>query len=342
MNSMDGMISQLQTGQMPVLNLGRRGRPLTGMQVLDLTTAEPEATRNLTLRKSDGAAFQKGSRETQRESAWQVFGAEKGLEIDLTLPYKHGVNLIVELCRTASGPAESPVTLTVNEAHSWGIEISPHNLEFHRQSWYVPQYMLEKGKNRLSLRLAPDAGGDVLVKRVAVMRFDLQMQEQTNWCWAAVTTSLLTFFHPDEPRTQCEIVRETLRDTEHDPEEDCCGTGKRDLCNRVCKLPDALDSMGLLSIRCNYPLELHEIRQQIDLGLPLAIRIEWKKGGGHFVMITGVLPQDPRGDGHTWIRIADPLRESAVYITYNALKKRYRGDGEWTHTYMFEAERTRR
>jgi len=104
---------------------------------------------------------------------------------------------------------------------------------------------------------------------------------------------------------------------------------------------DALDSMELLSTRCNYPLSLDEIRQQIHSGAPVALRIEWSKGGGHFVMITAVGPQDPKGDGHTWLRVSDPKDQAASYITYKALKTRYKGNGKWTHTYLFEKERQR-
>jgi hypothetical protein len=317
------------------------------MQALDLSVDEPAPTTHLTFLKGRGAEFQKRSGGSRRESAWRVGSEGEGLQFELTLPYKHGVNLILELRRTEPGPegrtqAEPPVAIAVNETHRWGIEINPHNLDFHCQAWYLPQYMLEKGKNRISLRLAPDAGTEVLVKKISVMRFDIQQQQQTNWCWAAVTSSLLGFFKPGEAPKQCEVVKECFQDTEFETEENCCGKTVSEACNRVFKLIDALDTMDLLSIRCNYQLSLDEIRQQIHLGAPVAIRIEWKKGGGHFVVITAVGPQHPRGDGHTWLRVADPNRESAVYITYNALKKRYRGDGEWTHTYMFEAERKRR
>lgn len=340
-------ISLLQTGEMPRIVLSRPSRRLAGMQILDLSVEDPPSTTHLAFLKSEGAEFQKRSRGTRRESAWRVGSEGEGLRFELTLPYKHGVNLILELCRTDPGQeggaqAEAPVAITVNGKHTWGIEINPHNLEFHYQAWYLPQYMLEKGKNRISLCLAPDAGTEVLVKRISVMRFDIQQQQQSNWCWAAVTSSLLGFFNPDQAPTQCEVVKECFSETEFETEEDCCGKTTSEACNRVFKLIDALDSMDLLSIRCNYQLSLDEIRQQIHLGAPIAIRIEWKKGGGHFVVITAVGPQHSRGDGHTWLRVADPNRESAIYITYNALKKRYRGDGEWTHTYLFEAERKRR
>ncbi|MFN0086738.1 MAG: papain-like cysteine protease family protein [Blastocatellia bacterium] len=328
---------------MPIVVMRRPSRRLAGMQALDLSVADPEPTRNLALVKSGGAEFQKHSRENRRESAWRL--GREGLQLELELPYQHGVNLILELCRTEPGEeagaeSEAPAAIIV-KGHQLRIDISPHNLEFHHQAWYLPQYMLEKGKNRISLCLAPDAGTDVLVKQVSVMRFDIQQQEQTNWCWAAVTSSLLAFFNPGKAMSQCEVVRECFRDTEFETEEDCCRKKVSEACNREFKLVDALDWMDLLSTRCFYQVSLDEIRRQINLGAPIAIRIEWKKGGGHFVVITAVGPQHPRGDGHTWLRVADPKRESAVYITYNTLKKRYRGDGEWTHTYMFEAERKR-
>jgi hypothetical protein len=312
------------------------------METLDLSVPKPAPTAHLKLGRGDGAWFIKKTKDTPQGNAWQIGAEGDGLQLKLTLPYKHGATLILEMCRTTPDQrAEAPVVINVNGDHEWGVEIDPHNLNFHRQSWYLPHYMLEKGKNLISLKLAPEAGTEALVRSVSVMRFDLQMQQQSNWCWAAVTTSLLNFFDPDNTLTQCQVVKECFSQTDFETETDCCRRPKSNDCNRVFKLVDALDSMGLLSNRCNYPLSLDEIREQIQSGAPVALRIEWKKGGGHFVLITAIGPPDPKSEGQTWLRVSDPKDQAASYITYNALKTRYKGNGKWTHTYLFERERAR-
>jgi len=326
---------QLQTEEMPRISL-------SGIETLDLSVPKPESTAHLAFGKSDGARFQKKTKDGPHSNTWQIAAEGDELQFKLSLPHKHGINLILDMRRTSYDQApDCPLNINVNGDHEWGVEIDPHNLNFHKQAWYLPHYMLEKGKNLISLKLSPGARTEVLVRSVSIMRFDLQTQRQSNWCWAAVTSSLLRFFNPDNAMTQCEVVKECFSQAEFEMEADCCRNPANKDCNRVFKLVDALDFMELLSIRCNYALSLNEIREQIQEGAPVALRIEWKRGGGHFVVITAVGPQDPKGDGQTWLRVADPKSQAASYITYNALKTRYKGNGKWTHTYLFERERAR-
>jgi len=340
MTSEEGGRDNRQTTELPRIVLNRLQDRLSGMETLDLSVAEPEPTDHLALGKGNNARFRRKSKETPQGSAWQIGAEGDELELILTLPYKHGVNLILELCRTEPATKDDPpVVIVVNDEHEWGIELDPNNLNFQKQAWYLPQSMQEKGKNRIALKLAPKAGTEVLLRSASVMRFDLQPQEKTNWCWAAVTASLNKFFANGYPIRQDQVVndcREDLEDIEV----------KGD--NQTLVITKALDTMDLRSMRCYYAISLDEIRRQMQLGLPVPIHIEWKGGGGHYVVITGVGPPHPKGDSHTWLRVADPnvtdeARETTVprYITYNALKTRYRGNGEWTHTYLFEKERER-
>ncbi|HZS09089.1 MAG TPA: papain-like cysteine protease family protein [Blastocatellia bacterium] len=333
----------LQTRRLPRIAPGSFSPGLSGVQTLDLSTADPEPAPFFALAGRKGAVFQKKKRDPDDSSAWGLGEPDSSLEFDLTLPVRHGVVLILEMRRTTVGEhADNPLTINVN-GHEMRVDVDPHNLHFSRQSWYLPNYLLEKGKNQISLSLAPDAQTELRLKSAAVMRFDLQRQLQTKWCWAAVTTSLLNFFNPDNTPTQCQVVQQCLSlNHDFDPEAtDCCQQGSSKACNLTYKLPDALDEMELLFSRCNYPLSLDEIRGQIQAGVPVAVRIKWRGGGGHFVVITAVF-DDPDGDEQTWLRIADPLDQAASYITYRTLKNRYKGEGRWTHSYVFQKERERR
>ncbi len=350
---------QLQTGQHPSVSLGQLRDKLSGVETLDLSVAEPVPTAHLKfianqkaptwfgqllnfsahlgLGSGQEARFQ--PKDVSHGKAWQLGTHLKGLQIGLRLPHKHGVVLILEMARTKSNEQfDQPVILTIN-GHEWPLEIDPHNLKFHKQSWYLPHYLMQDGENILSLRLAPEAPTEVLVKSAAVMRFEIEKQRRGNWCWAAVTNSLLSFFKADNSLTQCKIVQECFSVvTAYQTETDCCQHSRRPECNRDFKLVDALDLMGLLSLRCRYPLSLDEIREQINQGVPVAARIAWRGGGAHFVVITAVVT-DPKDDNNTWLRVADPKDQAASYITYHALKHRYKGEGEWTHSYLFEKQR---
>ncbi|MBS1807981.1 MAG: hypothetical protein JST84_07300 [Acidobacteria bacterium] len=332
-------IAELRTGQFSRVINRHLVDKLSGLETLDLSKPEPQATAHFRLREGSGAWFQKKTKDSILGNAWQLGAQSDGLQFELRLPNKHGVVLILEMCRTTYTPhCDQPVILRVN-SDEWPLEIDPQNLKFHKQSWYLPHFFMHEGENNISLRLVAKAGTDVMVKSAAVMRFDLEKQKRGNWCWAAVTTSILSFFQADLEMTQCEVVKEVFRLTKgYETETDCCQHSRSKTCNRTYKLGDALDIMGLLSSRCNYPLTLDEIRGQINQGVPIGVRIGWRGGGGHFVVITAVGPQDPRGDNHTWVRVADPKDPAASYITYQALKNRYKGEGKWTHSYLFEKE----
>lgn len=304
---------------------------LSGLERLDLSVAEPGRTKHLQFLSSDGASFQPQS------AAWQLSARGNGLQLALELPAKHGVGLLLEMRWTAHNTdADQPVSFQIN-GKEWSLALDPHNLNFQTQSCYLPHSYLQEGTNILSLRLAPQATTDVLVKAVAVMRFELEQQRASNWCWAAVTKGLLGFFNANEERTQCEIVRTCFnRQPSYKTDTDCCQQPRAKECDREFKLMEALDIMGVLSARCNYPLSLRAIRAQLTLGVPIVARIRWQGGGGHYVVITaiGPPPPAPKGEEETWLRVADPLDPSASYLTYRALKQNQ--EWTWTHSFLFE------
>ena len=335
-------LSSLQTGSFRRLSANQPADKLLGLETLDLSVAEPAPTAHFKPGRSNGAWFQKKSKELPYGNAWQLSEQENSLKLELRLPKKHGVVLILEMCRTAyDSQSDEPAIINVN-GEEWPLKLDARYLKYYKQSWYLPHYYLHEGKNNISLRRASEVVTEVLVKSVAVMRFEVEKQRRGNWCWAAVTNSLLSFFKPEHEMTQCDIVRECFSATKgFETAEDCCQHSKHEECNRTFKLVDALDLMGVLSSRCNYPLSLDEIREQLNEGVPIGVRIGWRGGGGHFVVITAIGPPDPKGDSHTWIRVADPKDPAAAYITYRTLKNRYKGEGKWTHSYLFEKERKR-
>ena len=348
---------EYQTGQYRRVAPGQMGDNLSGMETLDLSAAEPTPTAHLKLVPGNGPqhGFQSLLNfavrlklapsqaawvpSTARGNAWQLGTHKKGLPIELQLPRQHGVVLILEMARTqANEQFDQPVILSIN-GHEWWLEIDPQNLKFYKQSWYLPHYLMQPGVNVLSLRLAPEATTDVLVKAASVMRFEIEQQKRGNWCWAAVTNSLLSFFDSENGMTQCEIVKECFSVTPgYETATDCCQHSGRTECNRDYELDQALDLMQLRASCCNYPLTLDEIREQINQGVPVAARIAWRGGGRHFVVITAVVT-DPKDDNQTWLRVANPKDQAASYISYQTFVTRYQGSGEWTHSYLFEKQR---
>src|SRR5262249_53533718 len=140
MNAEDMLALQLRTREAPKISY-------SGMETLDLSNPKPEPTAHLSLVKSDGSRFQKKSKDSSQDDAWRIGAEGDGLQFKLSLPFKHGINLILEVSRASLShhhghSAETPLTINVNGDHEWGVEIDPRSLNFQKQLWYLPHYML--------------------------------------------------------------------------------------------------------------------------------------------------------------------------------------------------------
>jgi hypothetical protein len=154
----------------------------------------------------------------------------------------------------------------------------------------------------------------------------LQRQEQTQWCWAACTTSVAAFFDAASRWTQCRLA-----DAAHG-QTACCRDGATDACNRPWYLDRALERTGNLAGKTGGAAAWETVREEIDAGRPVGVRIGWRGGGGHFVLITGyrAVIRQPR------VHVEDPWT-GASELTLGDLAARYQGTGAWTHTYRTRA-----
>ena len=112
-----------------------------------------------------------------------------------------------------------------------------------------------------------------------------QAQLQTQWCWAAVASSVAGFYAPNVPPnpdfTQCKLACwSSLSDR-------CCSDGSLDVCNQP-----QLQSLALQHVQHRHHssggrLSFAEICDEIDAGRPIAVTVLWTLGGGHALVITG-------------------------------------------------------
>jgi len=154
------------------------------------------------------------------------------------------------------------------------------------------------------------------------LRFTMQSQLQSNWCWAATSTSTSLFYNPRSTWTQCKVVNAELNQTS------CCKKGNSSQCNVPWYLDRALTRTANFGSMIAGPLSLKALRKEIEAKRPVGVRIGWKAGGGHFVVIDGI---SDRGKEET-ISVRDPIYGSSSY-SFTAFSKSYQGTGQWTHTY---------
>ncbi len=153
------------------------------------------------------------------------------------------------------------------------------------------------------------------------LSFHMQQQQQGNWCWAAVSTSIAQFFDPSTPWTQCTVADAELQRT------DCCGTGGPGPCNVYGMLHTALTLVGHFDHMTAAPAGLEAAADEIDGGRPLGVRVSWSGGGAHFLALVGY-----RDFEAGWVAVDDPTYGPSD-MPYSTLVSGYKGSGTWTHSY---------
>jgi len=153
----------------------------------------------------------------------------------------------------------------------------------------------------------------------------VQPQLQTNWCWAACTSSTSAFFAPASTWGQC-----VLADAEHG-QTTCCADGASAACNAPWYLERALRRTGNLRRKAAGAASFATLRAEIDAGRPVGTRIGWRGGGGHFVLLTGYRSTPATRE----VEVQDPW-SGRSRLALDAFATAYKGTGTWTHTYLTE------
>jgi hypothetical protein len=155
--------------------------------------------------------------------------------------------------------------------------------------------------------------------------FQMQHQQQTNWCWAAVSTSVAQYYDPATSWTQCAVANGELGRT------DCCGGAASTSCNVYGTLNTALTRVGHLDRMVSGGATFQEVDDEIDAERPLGLRVAWSGGGAHFLAVIGYLEGVVE-----YVAVDDPIYGKSD-LTFSALTTSYQGSGSWTHTYYTKA-----
>lgn len=155
-------------------------------------------------------------------------------------------------------------------------------------------------------------------------------QEQGNWCWAAVASSVAEFYNPKTIVPQCSIANAECQ------RSDCCTIAGVSACDVYQFLGSSLMFVRHLDRWIpTGPVQLDEVRQEIDGSRPLCMRTEYFLGGAHFLTIVGYLPDDRPAVCSGYLIVEDSLFGRAI-VRYAKLVKGHLG-GRWTDTYFTRA-----
>ena len=154
--------------------------------------------------------------------------------------------------------------------------------------------------------------------------FSMQQQEADDWCWAAVTVSVNKYLAPASNLTQGQLAAEILPGCNGDPN------------SAVCNLPASLtQALNLIHRQAAdpivAPLTFVQIRQAIDSGWPIPVRIVWddNPGNAHFVVISGYAVSR---SGVPLVQVDDPFYGRSL-VEYSTFVSNYHGAGQWERTY---------
>ena len=163
------------------------------------------------------------------------------------------------------------------------------------------------------------------------LNFTMQRQLQTQWCWAATSVSVSEYYDPDTHWSQCTMVNAEKELTT------CCRDGSSEDCDTPNVLDAPLSRADVLDHKQTGSVGYDIIRREIDAGRPLAWRIRWSGGGGHFAVIEGY-----QSFGDEWVAIDDPLYGASDLPVSTLTGGSYQGTGSWSHTYFTRPQSIRR
>ncbi len=168
------------------------------------------------------------------------------------------------------------------------------------------------------------------VRSASGFPFVMQGQDQINWCWAATAVSIAVYYDSASPWLQC-----TLADAEFG-RTTCCDDGSTAGCDRPWYLNLALTRVGHFARAEPGPEPLQPtLATEIEARRPVATKIDWSEGGGHFPVITGytdfVVGEPPVRE--KYLAIQDPAYGQS-FVPYDSFRTAYQGSGTWTYTFF--------
>jgi len=170
----------------------------------------------------------------------------------------------------------------------------------------------------------------------ALLSLNKYSQQQTQWCWAAITQTVANYFGHYKP--QCRMASRFIKTQ---PGEYCCTAAKAGSseCNQPYYLDRSIGHYNMLNQFTGGTLPTTSVVGQIGAKRPVGMRIGWNGGGGHFILAYGArhdvtfhgFPPKPKviETFHVW----DPANGGDAAVVARAGVTNYKSAGSWTHSY---------
>lgn len=157
----------------------------------------------------------------------------------------------------------------------------------------------------------------------ASVKFIIQQQAMSNWCWAAVATSMFKYYRPTSPITQPRFVSDILQIPQ------CNSPQLPAVCNKQFSLVAALKWLHIYDGWENKPSHPDTIHGALMEQRPVGLLLFNTVNQGHFVVASGI-DITPAG---TILTFKDPIGASTRHVPYAMLVNGFEGS-TWTKTYF--------
>jgi len=161
------------------------------------------------------------------------------------------------------------------------------------------------------------------------IEFPIVKQQMSNWCWAACTVSVCSFYDSLSSVSQKKLAADLLR-------QPVCNTPRFfTACNKILDLGDSLHYVGHLN---GQVVQSFLTPEQIDSSIgnrnPIGCQIDVPGIGGHAVLIVSGKKD---ATGQLFLHVADPSDASILTMPYLQLRNNFRGlGGRWIRTYLIK------
>lgn len=161
------------------------------------------------------------------------------------------------------------------------------------------------------------------------IEFPIVKQQMSNWCWAACTVSVCSFYDRLSNVSQKKLAADLL----HQPV--CDSPRFFPACNKILDFGDSLSHVGHLNGQAVQSfLTPEQLDHSIGSGNPIGCQIDVPGIGGHAVLIVSGKKD---GSGQLFLHVADPSDASILTIPYIQLRNNFRGlGGRWIRTYFIK------
>lgn len=156
----------------------------------------------------------------------------------------------------------------------------------------------------------------------------VESQKKSRWCWAALTSAIVQYYK-GVGLAQSTIVDNLLTDFRDDDDDDDDRYSKDDIDNQNINfnLDVALKEVDCFSHWTIGKPSFERIQFEINQGRPFGVRLEWFRGGAHYVLIKGYDTTDK-------ILIIEDSLHGASRQEYKEFPEKYKESGAvWTETF---------